>query len=420
MNRSALDLMHMLNGTPRHHWTASSRIAARPDPRSRPRRRFAPLARAGFACLALVLYSAQAAAHELGIAPIRITISADRSSYAVDVPFDLDAAALGLPASHVTAEDYAAEHSLPPEERQQLTDDLLRIARRSFTVRVDGQALPAEIAFPELDHAVTGDAANRQDGVASDPLWGKLLRLRGSVPAGSKSLTLWTSRTFGPANVLAAIADDDPHFSQLLPAGQETGPISLTGLGGAERFARTSLRYLVFGYEHILPKGLDHILFVVGLFLLSPGVRPLLWQVTAFTAAHTITLALSMFEVVSLSPAIVEPLIALSIAFVALENTLTSRLHAWRPVVVFGFGLLHGMGFAGVLTELGLPRRQFVTALVSFNVGVELGQLSVIGLALLVTIWWRGQSWYRARVVIPASLLIAMVGLYWAVQRTFA
>lgn len=371
---------------------------------------------AGLACVAITLGSAGAAAHDLGVASIRITISTDRTTFVVDAKFDLDAAALGLPDGHVTAEDYAAEHTLPSEERQQLTDDLLRIARRTFTIRVDGQPLPTEIEFPELARAGPEGAGDQTTG----PLWGKLLRLRAPIPAGARNLTLWTSRTYGAASVVATIADDDPHFGQLLPAGQETEPISIAGLNAAERFARTSMRYLVFGYEHILPKGLDHILFVVGLFLLSPSLRPLLWQVSAFTVAHTITLALSMFEVFSLPPAVVEPLIALSIAYVALENMMTAKLHAWRPAVVFGFGLLHGMGFAGVLTELGLPRRQFVTALLSFNVGVELGQLSVIGLALLLTVWWRKHSWYRARVVIPASLLIALVGLYWAIQRTLA
>jgi hypothetical protein len=164
------------------------------------------------------------------------------------------------------------------------------------------------------------------------------------------------------------------------------------------------------GFTHILPKGLDHILFVLGLYLLSTKWKPLLVQVTSFTIAHSITLGLSMYGVVSLPPSIVEPLIALSIAYVAIENVVTSELHAWRPVVVFGFGLLHGMGFAGVLQEIGMPRSEFVTALISFNVGVELGQLAVITLAFALTgIWLRGKPWYRRGFVVPASQPVAAV-----------
>ncbi len=186
--------------------------------------------------------------------------------------------------------------------------------------------------------------------------------------------------------------------------------------GNAPRLAVIAL-YVRLGFEHILPKGLDHILFVVGLFLLSARTSALLKQVTAFTIAHSLTLALSMYGVIALPPRIVEPLIALSIAYVAIENLVTSELKPWRPLVVFGFGLLHGLGFAGVLRELGLPRSEFLTAIVSFNVGVELGQLTVITLAFAAVGWWRRRPSYRSRVVVPASAAIAIVGVFWAVQR---
>jgi hypothetical protein len=176
-------------------------------------------------------------------------------------------------------------------------------------------------------------------------------------------------------------------------------------------------RYIELGFVHIVPRGMDHILFVLGLFLLGSQLRPLLLQITAFTLAHSITLALAMYGIFSLPPRVVEPLIALSIAFVALENIFTSKLHKWRLFLVFGFGLIHGLGFASVLTSLGLPKREFVTALVSFNVGVECGQLSVIGLGMLAAGWCRNRSWYRRRIVIPASGVIAAIGVFWAVQR---
>jgi len=178
--------------------------------------------------------------------------------------------------------------------------------------------------------------------------------------------------------------------------------------------------YLKLGFTHILPKGTDHILFVLGIFLLSVRWKPILAQVTAFTIAHTITLALTIYGLVSLSPRIVEPLIALSIVYVAVENILSPKLSPWRVALVFGFGLLHGMGFAGVLSQLGLPRSEFLTALLCFNAGVELGQLSVIAIAfLLIGLPFRNKPWYRQRIVIPGSVLIAAIGLFWFVQRVW-
>jgi hypothetical protein len=177
----------------------------------------------------------------------------------------------------------------------------------------------------------------------------------------------------------------------------------------------TFREYLLLGFTHILPLGADHILFVLGMFLLTSRVRPVLAQVTAFTLAHSITLALSIYGVVSLPARIVEPLIALSIVCVAVENLVVRDVRPHRIALVFAFGLLHGLGFAGVLRDLG---GDFVTALLAFNAGVELGQLAVIAIAwLLVVRWSRERTWYRRRVLVPASLAIAGMGLFWTIAR---
>jgi len=177
-------------------------------------------------------------------------------------------------------------------------------------------------------------------------------------------------------------------------------------------------RYFKLGYTHILPNGVDHILFVLGIFLLNGRLRTILGQVSAFTLAHSITLGLSMYGVLAVSPKIVEPLIALSIAYVAIENIFISELKSWRVALVFSFGLLHGMGFAGALKELALPRSEFLTAVLTFNVGVEAGHLSVIAAAFVFVGWYCGkQSWYRSRIVIPASALMACTAVYWTIQR---
>jgi hypothetical protein len=178
--------------------------------------------------------------------------------------------------------------------------------------------------------------------------------------------------------------------------------------------------YLKLGFTHIIPLGFDHILFVTGLFLLSPKLKPLLSQITCFTVAHSITLALSMYNVISIPSYIIEPVIALSIIFIAVENILTTKLHTWRLLVVFLFGLVHGMGFAGALKELGLPKTQFLNALITFNVGVELGQITVVTICfLMVGLWFKSKEWYHNRVVIPASAMIGVVALYWTIERIF-
>ncbi len=178
------------------------------------------------------------------------------------------------------------------------------------------------------------------------------------------------------------------------------------------------VRYIAIGFEHIVPKGLDHILFVLGLFFLSMRLKPLLIQVTAFTVAHTVSLALASLGLVSVPASIVEPLIAASIVYVAVENVLRRDINLWRTVVVFCFGLLHGLGFAAVLSDIGLDATRFASGLIGFNVGVELGQLSVILTAyLLVGLPFRKLDWYRNRVAIPASLMIGAVGAFWVVER---
>jgi hypothetical protein len=182
---------------------------------------------------------------------------------------------------------------------------------------------------------------------------------------------------------------------------------------------KTAGLYIKLGYEHILPKGLDHILFILALFFASTRLKPLLIQVSVFTIAHTITLGVAAAGWVKAPGAIVEPLIAVSIAFVAIENLFSREMSLWRPLVVFGFGLFHGLGFASVLLDLGLPDDQFLTALIGFNVGVELGQISVVLAAWLSFRPVFKKPWYRKAVVLPASFLIAVTGLWWAFQRIF-
>lgn len=198
----------------------------------------------------------------------------------------------------------------------------------------------------------------------------------------------------------------------------------LAGLEERRGFVETLGLYVTIGIGHILPDGADHILFVLAVFLASARIKALVWQISAFTVAHTVTLALAATGIITPSSSIVEPLIAFTIAFVAIENLVFREMTAWRPVVVFGFGLIHGLGFAGFFGELGLPPGQFWSALIGFNLGVEIGQLSVIAVAAIAGMALRralrdpaGEAGYRSWIVRPASALIGLTGLWWGVAR---
>ncbi|MES1218615.1 MAG: HupE/UreJ family protein [Bacteroidota bacterium] len=136
--------------------------------------------------------------------------------------------------------------------------------------------------------------------------------------------------------------------------------------------------YLRMGYTHVLPLGFDHILFILSLLLLSTRLKPLLWQATAFTVAHSLSLALAMYNIVNVPSSVIEPLISFSICLVALENIFFPKLRPSRIVIVFIFGLVHGLGFAEALTSIGLSKSNYLFALLFFNVGVELAQVTVI------------------------------------------
>jgi hypothetical protein len=178
--------------------------------------------------------------------------------------------------------------------------------------------------------------------------------------------------------------------------------------------------YLQLGVRHIIPDGFDHILFVVSLCLLSTKIKTILWQATAFTVAHSITLALSMKGILLAPSAVVEPIISLSILFVAVENILLTRLKPWRVGIVFMFGLIHGMGFASSLNEIGLPRNKFYTSILAFNGGVEIGQIAVITVTFLLLIIPMGRKpWYRGRAVYPLSAVIGCIAAFWTIQRVF-
>ena len=241
---------------------------------------------------------------------------------------------------------------------------------RGLIISADGKPLDlsvAEIVVPEV-----GDV---------DLARSSRIHLQAEIPAASQILRWQWDSNFGAAALRVSTARRTDIYTVYLQAGQVSDDISLQGVI-AQTAASVFTNYLIIGFAHIIPKGLDHILFVVGLFLLSMSARALIWQITSFTIAHSVTLALAMLQIIHLESSIVEPLIAASIVYVCIENVFSTRLNRWRPVIVFVFGLLHGLGFAGVLTDIGLSSSHFIVGLLAFNIGVELGQLAVVALCL--------------------------------------
>ncbi len=364
--------------------------------------------------LLLVLAAAPAAGHNLELTDTLIVLKTD-GTYQVDITCDLDALALGASPTADSAELAAALAALEPAELEARLARLRRTFERRVRVLFDGRRARPAISFPDWQTPIAVEAA-------VPTVLGLTARLEGRIPEGARELEFRASRAFPPVHLTVLDQASATGVRQLLELGgtSEAVPLGAPLTVPDERVSgpETAGRYLALGFWHIVPEGLDHILFVLGLFLLAARLGPLLWQVTAFTVAHAVTLTLATYGVVSLPSSVVEPLIALSIAWVAIENLFTSELKPWRPAVVFVFGLLHGLGFAGVLGELGLPAGEFLTALVSFNAGIELGQLAVLAAAFTACGWGRDRPWYRRRVTVPASALIAVAGLWWAVERT--
>ena len=338
----------------------------------------------------------------------------------VHIQTNIESLIAGIDSSHDDTDDspqtelYNQLRALSPEQLTREFKLLEESIISQLNLAFDG--VKSDLSLVRLD---IPDIGNLDKSRLSD------LHLLAFIPNPSDSdkpeVTWQYPKKFGN-NVAHFYYDQTPQekTSHWLTDGVMSPPFELNAAYTPKPFTQVATEYTVLGFEHIVPKGIDHILFVLGLFLLSVKLRPLLLQVTAFTLAHSITLGLTIYGVISLPPSIVEPLIALSIVAVGIENIFVKTVKIRRIVVVFLFGLLHGMGFAGVLSQLGLPESDFVTALVFFNIGVEAGQLFVIAVAFLCVFWLlKNQQLYRQWVVIPVSALISLIGLYWTYERLF-
>lgn len=372
------------------------------------------------------LFSADARAHEVEPTVGDLTVAQGQAELVLRINLEAFIAGIDLDAVSDTndaenAAGYDSLRAMSGEDIRARTPALLDMWNDLPLVSVDGEPVELESQSIRIPDDVDIELSRVSEWVLS-----------GAVAQDAQNVTVsWPDG--GGAMVLRQQGVEAP-FTGYLAGGETSTEISLAG-GDAMTASQALISYIPVGFDHILPQGLDHILFVLGLFLLSTRWGPLLWQVTAFTLAHTVTLALGATGWVSIPGSIVEPLIAASIVYVAVENIFMRGLSKWRPLIVFGFGLLHGLGFASVLGEFGLPDGQFIPALIGFNVGVELGQLTVIALAALL-IWLSVRAAEAAKidgeegavrsypvmfraVSVTGSLLIAIIGAWWVFERVF-
>lgn len=210
----------------------------------------------------------------------------------------------------------------------------------------------------------------------------------------------------------------DQLYTNYLNSGDASDLINLNHTVALTKI-NSFIKYLFLGIEHIIPKGLDHMLFIIGLFLFSNLIRPLLLQVTMFTIAHTITLVIASLSLINVNASIVEPLIALSIVYIGVENIFKKYSNTKiRYYVIFLFGLLHGLGFALVLKDVGLDYSNLLINLVSFNIGVEIAQIFILFLLYLtIGLFFSKKKYYKIIFQIPLSLFISLIAIYWFVER---
>ncbi len=374
-----------------------------------------------FLSLTAVFYPTFVSADVVKPALVEISVKTE-GVYQVEIRASIEALLTGINGRYKNtkeapnAQAYDELRVLSPEKLRQAFIPFEKDFLQEISVIIDGQQSISRITSVSIP----------EPGYVKVPRI-SLIIIEGEINTSAQSLSWYYPARFGDNAVRVRQVDEANekwHWSswQWLKDDKTSQPFSLTEVFTQQTAFEVLSVYVLSGFEHILPKGLDHILFILGIFLLSSHLRPLIWQVTMFTIAHTITLGLSMNGMIELPANIVEPLIALSIAFIGIENIVSSKLQKSRLFIVFVFGLLHGLGFASVLSDFGLPENDFALALISFNVGVEIAQLAIILVAYAIFAYGirhqlSNDQQYRQIVVVPGSLFIALIGLYWTYDR---
>ena len=371
-----------------------------------------------FAVILLILCVSSANADVVKPALVEITVN-NQGEVSVEIRASIEALLTGINGRYKNTKD--APNAKEYDALRQMSSEALRPEFAKFEntflqkIRLlDDKGGPVKLSISKVKIPERGYTKIPRISV---------ITLSGKVDLSSQWLKWYYPLSFGDHAVRLRQVDKAKqkyHWSewQWLRNDKFSEPLSMSEIVARKPLYKTVANYIELGFKHILPKGTDHILFILGLFLFSTAWRPLLWQITMFTIAHTITLGLAMNGIFDLPARVVQPLIALSIVYVGVENVFNKGLKKSRLLLVFAFGLLHGLGFANMLADFGMPKDAFTTALISFNVGVELGQLTILLAAfLLIGLWFGNRQWYKKLVINPASITIALIAFYWFIDR---
>lgn len=363
----------------------------------------------------LFLFLAQLCAHEVEQHFMRLHLEDDHFLGRLEMD-----AGYALPEMRSNEDDSSPTlawlDSLNEEEKERIVVEGEKYLSGVIVFSIDGETVPVEITmakwgtdwptyfdqrpdtFARMVWEVRYDYADR-DGT---------LELHWNEPQDGPSLALATVSKGRELPLVTVGQGEDYTLAEIDLASQEPSQ--------AVVHSPSFFGWLQLGFEHVIPLGLDHILFILGIFFLSPKWKPLLTQSLVFTIAHSITLGMTVAKVIPVNPNIIEPLIALSIAYVAIENLFLKELKPWRLGLIFALGLLHGMGFGSVMSELPVSASSLVIPILGFNIGVEVAQVTILAAALGATFWFqekKAYQWLR----IAVSLAIAVTGLIWTVQR---
>ena len=370
---------------------------------------------------AFSLAPATSSAHLLNMTEIHLDATQPNS-----VKLDID---IDLGQSLMTAEEYWSAASSDSNNQAEVLRPIASQIESGLQVKVDGSAVSFELDSWQL----TASSLQAINNPFSPQMAQLFFRLEAPIPADASVELLIDDQLEVPWPALVRV----DHSASLLPtsrlltererssrpiffgeqaASTEGETLSTKAVLAVQALA-PGLEWIALGFQHIIPRGLDHIVFVLGLFFLSTGVRQLVLQVSCFTVAHSLTLGLATFRIVSVPASIVEPLIAASIVCIALDNLHSEKIARWRLLMVTLFGLLHGLGFASVLSDLDLPPQDFLSSLLLFNLGVEVGQLTVLAIAFIAVGWMQRWAQYAKRVARPATITIAGIGAYWFIKR---
>ncbi len=362
----------------------------------------------------LTLFSIGAISHE--IRPSIADYKIEENILYFDIRLNAELILSGIDASNIT-DTNSSPLSATYDDLRSLTRENLKIllieSWDDIQSKINLNINEVSTKFELVDINIE---ANRDFEISRD----SILYLKYELDEDDEFLTFKWSEKYGPIIIreINELKKEDDLYTEYLQAGLQTDKIFIKSENTQSIF-KSIINYFILGIQHIIPKGLDHILFIVGLFFFSVTLRPLLIQVTMFTIAHSITLIFVSVSYINVNPLIVEPIIALSIAYVGIENIFKQYVKEYlRYIIIFFFGLLHGLGFALVLSDIGYQSSKLILNLISFNLGIEAAQIFIIlSLYVLLGIKFSNKKYYRYIFQVPVSLFIALVGIYWFFER---